>query len=59
MEIPNTLMYGGKPIYVIVEGRRPLYCACGAAGHLSMACPGGKNPEPQPQPQNNKKSDET
>lgn len=45
MEIPNMLMCGGRPIYVIVEGPRLFYWGCGAAGHLSKVFH-GKRPEP-------------
>lgn len=57
MEMPNPLMGEGRPVYVIVEGRQPLYWACVASGHLPSVCP-GKNSEPQPQPKNNKNNDE-
>lgn len=40
IEIPNTLMCEGRLIYVVVEGRRLLCWAYGAAIHLSKACPG-------------------
>ncbi|CAE1242006.1 unnamed protein product [Acanthosepion pharaonis] len=46
--IPNVLTFEGRPIYVTVEGRRPLCWACGVVGHLSKTCP-GKRPEPQPE----------
>lgn len=45
MEIPNMLICGGRPIYVIVEGPRLFYWGCGAAGHLSKVFH-GKRPEP-------------
>lgn len=50
-------MCGGRPIYVVVEGRRTSLCwACGAARHLFKAYP-GKKQEPQSQPQNAKKNE--
>lgn len=35
--IPNVLLCGGRPMYIGVEGRRPLCWAYGASGHLSWA----------------------
>lgn len=58
MEISDTLMCARKPIYVIVEGCRPLYWTCGASGYHSKACP-GKNPKTKPHPKDTKKSVET
>lgn len=34
MDIPNVLICGGRKIYVVVEGWRPLCWFCGTAGHL-------------------------
>lgn len=41
-EIPNTLVYRGKRIFVVVGGRRPHYLLCGTAGHLAKMCPSCK-----------------
>lgn len=38
-DIMNIRICGGWPIYVGVEGRRPVCWICGEAGHLSKACP--------------------
>lgn len=56
MEIPNMLMCGDRFIYVVVEGRRPLWWACGDAWHLSKLFP-RKKPEVQSQLQNSKKNE--
>lgn len=55
--IPNIFHCGGRPIYIVVERRRPVCKACRAAGQLSKACP-GKNPEKQPQPSTSKETKE-
>lgn len=58
VETPDKLMCGGRPICVIVEGRRQLCWACGATAHLCNVYL-GTNPELHPQSQNTKKSDKT
>lgn len=57
-KIPNVSMCEGRPIYMVVEGRRPLCWACGTAGYLSKAYP-GKTPEPQLKPTASKESAQT